>query len=122
GGTLVAAGSSGMAMAPSAEQSTQASILMYYPATQSAGTLVQLTNSDGDVVVAFSPSKDYQTIMISSPDIEVGQSYSLLSGGQSELVEGLGLGQMTPSQLGTELVSFTLNETVSYVDETGVTT
>ena len=122
GGTLVAAGSSGMAMAPSAEQSTQASILMYYPATQSAGTLMQLTNSAGDVLVAFSPLKSYQTVVISSPEIEVGESYSLLSGGQSELIEGLGLGQMTPSQLGTELVSFTTKEIVSYVDETGLTT
>lgn len=122
GGTLVAAGSSGMAMAASAEQSTQPSVLMYYPATQAAGTLVQLSNSDGEVLVAFKPSKSYQSIFISSPDIKLGETYSILSGGQSELVEGLELGTMTPSQLGTELVSFTISDVVSYVDETGITT
>lgn len=122
GGTLIAAGSSGMAMAPSAEQSTQPSILMYYPTNQAAGTLVQLSNEAGEVLVAFKPTKSYQSILISSAELQAGETYTLSSGGQAELDEQLGLGIMTPAQPGTERVSFIISEGVTYVDESGITT
>ena len=122
GGTLIAAGSSGMAMAPSEEGSTQSSILVYYPTTQSANTLMQLSNADGEVLVAFEPIKNYETILISSPHIEAGKDYTVSYGGQSELIEGIGLGIMTPSQQGTELVTFTAADRVSYVNQDGITT
>lgn len=121
GGTLIAAGASGMAMAPS-EESSQHALLMYYPTTQAADTMVQLVNEDNEVLISFKPDKSYQSIMISSPLIEEGKTYSLYAGGQSELDETLLLGIQLPAQLGTAVTGFTVSEMISYVDENGITT
>lgn len=121
GGTLMAAGASGMAMAPS-EESSQHALLMYYPTMQAADTMVQLVNEDDEVLISFKPDKTYQSIMISSPLIEEGNTYSLYSGGQSELDDMLLLGIQSPAQLGTAVTSFTTSEMISYVDENGITT
>lgn len=80
GGVLMAAGSTGMAMTPSAT-STQASIVMIYDGVQSAGTLVHLEDIDGNDIATFSPLKDYQFVVISSPSLTNGSSFHLYAGG-----------------------------------------
>ncbi len=80
GGILAIAGSAGMAQAPG-NTSTQNSLLIYYTAIQKAGTLATLNDSSGNSIVAFAPSKDYQTIVISTPKLEQGKTYTLISGG-----------------------------------------
>lgn len=121
GGTLIASGASGMAMAPSTD-SSQHAILMYYPSTLEADTLIQLADEDGNVLVSFSPDKTYQSVMISSPLLEEGKTYALYSGGEAELDDFLNLGIETPAQLGTKVTSFTISDMITYVDENGVTT
>ncbi len=51
----------------SSEESTQNAILMTFPETQAAGTIVHLENSEGKSIATFAPSKDYQAIYITSP-------------------------------------------------------
>ena len=122
GGLLAAAGSSGMAEAPS-ETSQQPSVMMYYSQTQKAGTLVRLLDSKGDVIAAFAPSKDYQSIVISSPSLTKGESYTFYSGGTAEGDAAGGLyDAKAVYQGGNELVTFTLSDTVTYVNESGLTT
>lgn len=78
GGTLLAAGSSGMAMAPSTG-STQYTIANTV-GSQTAGTAVKLVDSSGKTIASFTPAKDYQHVVISSPDIKKGSTYTLYAG------------------------------------------
>lgn len=79
GGVLVAYGSVGMAEYPSADYSTQCSIGTNLTASQ--GTLVSLCDSDGNLVAAFVAEKNFQNVVISTPEITVGQTYTLSTGG-----------------------------------------
>jgi len=121
GGLLIAAGSSGMAMATS-EESKQNSILMTYPETQAAGTVVHLEDSKGNTVVTFAPEKEYQAVFISSPKLTKDTSYTLYSGGTSTGSETDGLYKDGDYQGGTKVVQFTISESVTWLDESGVTT
>jgi hypothetical protein len=101
GGFIVAAGSSGMAQAPS-EQSTESSVAMTYSRTQTAGAQVSLVADDGSAIAAFTPTKQYQSVVIASPELTSGQSYTLYSDS-------------------TPVVTFTLSGTVTWLTESGVT-
>jgi hypothetical protein len=102
GGILIASGSSGMALAPDTS-STQPSILMYYSSKQKAGTAIAVKDSSGNLIASFTPSKKYSSVAISAPGLKTGNSYTLY-------------------QNDTELVTFTLSDTVTYLNEKGVTT
>ncbi|MBQ1515102.1 MAG: carbohydrate-binding domain-containing protein [Lachnospiraceae bacterium] len=100
GGTVIAAGSSGMAE-NFGQSSTQGSIL-YSFGQQAAGTAVTLTDASGNVLAEYTPSKSFGSIVISAPGIEAGQTYTLTVGGQSYTVEMTGLiyGQGTMTGMG----------------------
>ena len=121
GGLLIAAGSSGMAQAPT-DTSTQYSVIMTYTETQKAGTLVNLKDSKGNTVGTFTPTKDYQSIVFSSPKIVKGATYSLYSGGTSTATQskdGYTEGEYTG---GTKVVDFAITNSVTWLTNTGVTT
>lgn len=120
GGLLIAAGSSGMAQAPS-ETSAQYSIIMNYPSMQQAGTLVTLKDSKGNTVVTFKPEKEYQSVVVCSPDLKKGSSYTIYSGGTSTGSVADGLYTGGTYQGGTKVVDFTISNSVTWLDETGVT-
>jgi len=123
GGTLIAAGSSGMAQAPS-EDSKQNSISMTFSQNQQAGTMVSVQDSTGKVIASFAPKKQYQSLVISSPDVKKDAKYTLSTGGTSTgtLKDGLYTGGSYGS--GTKVVDFTTNNssTVTWLNESGVTT
>lgn len=121
GGLLVAAGSAGMAQAPS-ESSSQRSVLMTFPGTVKAGTLVTLADGKGTPVLSFAPAKDIQSIVISTPDLKSGNTYAFYTGGQSSGTAKDGLYAQGKLTGGTKIVSFKLGEAVTYVNESGVTT
>ncbi|WP_335534308.1 carbohydrate-binding domain-containing protein [Neobacillus niacini] len=121
GGFLIAAGSAGMVQATS-EQSTQNAIVMTYPETQAAGTLLHLEDSDGNTVATFAPKKDYQAVFISSPNLEKDKDYTLYSGGSSTGKEADGLYSDGDYTGGTNVVEFTISDLVTWLNESGVTT
>lgn len=121
GGFLIAAGSSGMAEAPS-EQSPQHSVLMSFSQVQQAGTLVSLKDGNGKTVAVFAPEKPYQSVVISSPELKKDASYTLYSGGTSTGTVTDGLYKDGVYEGGTEIVSFTIANSVTYLSEAGVTT
>lgn len=82
GGTLIAAGSSGMAQGLG-EESTQCSILQNLTQSQEAGTSVILTDSDGLELLSWTPEKEYSSVVISCPQMEQGQTYTLTTGSES---------------------------------------
>lgn len=82
GGILIAAGSSGMAEFPS-DTSTQPSLVVGFEQSLDAGTIVCVQNKNGENIITYSPSKKFSSVIISSPDIIQGESYSIYYGGSS---------------------------------------
>lgn len=114
GGYLVAAGSAGMAQAPSAS-STVNSVMMTFPSVQPAGSLVHIAAADSGSVVTFAPAKAYQSVVVASPLLKNGSTYTIYSGGRSTgaVVDGLySGGTYTP---GAQVAQFRVAGSVTYV-------
>ncbi len=79
GGTVVAAGSSGMVQSVS-NTSTQYCITSYFSSTQSANTKFVIKDSDGKEIVNYTPSKAYQCVVVCSPDVKKGETYTVTGG------------------------------------------
>jgi hypothetical protein len=112
GGFLVGAGSAGMAQAPSAS-STQYAVLVRLPSTKSAGTLFHLQTQAGSNVLTFAPSKNYQSLVFSSPNLAKGTTYLVYTGGSSTgtVTDGLYTGgTYTP---GTKVSTFTISNIIT---------
>ena len=75
GGILIAVGSADMAenFGPS---STQGSILLPV-GNQAAGNAVSIADERGTVLASFRPEKSYQSVVISCPGLEAGESYTV---------------------------------------------
>lgn len=120
GGTLVASGSLGMVQAVS-DQSDQSAVVMLYSEVQAADTLVHLEDGEGNTIINYQPSKNYQSILISTPDLTMNTTYSLYTDGS--LSEAWSQDKLTVNdyQAGTEIISFTPENNVQWVDESGNT-
>lgn len=118
GGLLIASGSSGMAQTPS-ETSTQNSVLISYSQVQKSGTIVNLSDSNGKNIITFAPVKDYQSILLSSPDLIQDLNYTLYSGGNSTGIENNGLFSEGSYENGAKLTDFVINKSVLSISETG---
>ena len=75
GGTLVAAGSAGMAQSPGAD-SAQGFVAFSFGGTLAAGTQVAITDSSGAVIDTVTLEKATATLVYSSSAIASGASYS----------------------------------------------
>ena len=112
GGLLIAVGSAGMAQAPSTS-SAQYSVAHTFPSTQAGGTIVHVETEDGREILTFVPTKAYQSVVFSSPELENGETYVIYSGGSStgtvtdSLYSG---GAYTP---GTQVASLTITGMVT---------
>ncbi|MBR1740292.1 MAG: carbohydrate-binding domain-containing protein [Lachnospiraceae bacterium] len=84
GGTLIAAGTDDMAENFS-ENSTQGSIL-FSVSGQAAGSTIELLTSDGKSLVSWEAKKSYSSVVISTPDIAKGQTYTVRAGNAEEEV------------------------------------
>jgi hypothetical protein len=82
GGFLVAVGSSGMAQAPSAS-STQYTVMHTFPSPRAAGSVAHIETEGGEGILTFAPTKAYQSVVLSSPELENGSTYVVYSGGSS---------------------------------------
>ena len=82
GGLFVAVGSSGMAEAPS-DSSTQYSLMVNFDQVQTAGTVVHVQAEDGSDILTFAPTKQYQSVVVCSPDLKEGATYTVYLGGSS---------------------------------------
>ncbi len=101
GGTLIAAGASGMAENFS-NGSTQCSVLVNFSSTVSAGSEICVYDSDGTLIASYTPEKNYQCAVISSPALAVGETCTVTAGGTQQTVTlsstitggGMGMGGM----------------------------
>ena len=85
GGELIAAGSSGMLESVS-EESKQYNITYVFSETQSAGTTVQLLDESGNVVMEYTPSKQFNAVVLSSDKLTDG-TYTIKSGSYEDTIE-----------------------------------
>lgn len=80
GGTVIAAGYSGMAQNFGTD-STQGSILL---TCQSASTeTIRVTDASGSVLAEFAPAKAYTCVVVSTPALKQGGTYTVTMGGES---------------------------------------
>lgn len=84
GGSIIAAGSSGMAVGFS-DVSTQASATIFLD-SETSGTIT-LTDSSGTTLATFDANKSYFSIVISTPDMSVGSTYTLTTGDTSQEIQ-----------------------------------
>lgn len=77
GGTVAATGMSGMAQ-NFGEDSTQGSMLINLEDTQSGE--VVLTDADGNELISFTPSREYNSVVLSCADLKEGATYTLNTG------------------------------------------
>lgn len=75
GGTLIAVGSAGMDESPSSS-STQY-ILYINTTNKNANTNITLVDKDNNEIINYSPSKEYSSIVISTPDLQKDNNYTL---------------------------------------------
>lgn len=86
GGIFVAAGSTGMAQNFDSN-STQCAMMVNLQETQSAGTSLSLKDADGTELVTFVPETKYSCVVISCPELQTGNTYTLTTGTESTDIE-----------------------------------
>jgi len=118
GGLVAAAGSAGMAQSAS-QDSSQPSVLIAFESAQQAGTLVSLQDASGTSVIAYAPSKAFQTLLLSSPELKIDGAYQVLLGGDSSgsQQDGLYLGGSTSGA--STYAALTLSGTVTTLGNAG---
>lgn len=116
GGYLVAAGSSGMAQAPSTS-STQNSVKVTFSSSQTANKLINIQSAAGVSLLTFAPVKNYSSVVLSTPNLVTGTAYDIYQGGASTgtLLDGLYSGGTYSG--GTKAVSFTPSAKVTNVSK-----
>jgi hypothetical protein len=112
GGFFIAVGSAGMAMAPS-ETSTQYSVMQNFSSAVAGGTLFHLVSQSGEEILTFQPTKAYQSVLVSSSELQNGETYLIYLGGSASdtPVDGLyAEGSYTP---GEQAASLTISSMVT---------
>jgi hypothetical protein len=118
GGYLLAVGSSGMAQTPDTS-STQYSVMYNFSSVQPAGILFHIRTEDGEEVLTFAPTKAYQSVVLSSPELENRATYIVYTGGSStgSVTDGLYSGGTYTA--GTRITSFTISGIVTTIGSAG---
>lgn len=83
GGIVIAAGSSGMAQ-NFGDSSTQGSIMLNYQSFASGK--ISVSDSNGNVLAEYTPSKNYSSVVVSCPGLTKGGTYTVTACGQSQSV------------------------------------
>ena len=84
GGTFIGTGASGMAQTFS---DAQQGVISVNVGEQPVGTQVTLTDSSGNIILDVIPDLSFAVVILSSPDLVSGESYTLTVGTASEEVE-----------------------------------
>ena len=120
GGILVAAGSSGMAQMPS--DSSSQKILNLNLTSQEANTVVNVKSSDGKNILTYAPSKNYSSVIVSTPDIKDNTKYTVSVGKTAKGEAKDGLYSDGNYSGGTEVGSETTSNTITNITQEGAST
>ena len=101
GGTIVAVGAS--SMAENFTEATQGAIMVNFTQSFNGGD-VTVTDSNGNVLFTFTASKSFNSVVVSSPDLKKGETYTVSVGDEYQTVtlddyiygsgSGMGMGGM----------------------------
>ncbi|WP_084124918.1 carbohydrate-binding domain-containing protein [Demequina sp. NBRC 110054] len=80
GGTIAASGSSGMAEAP--DGGDQAVLGMTFGSSVTEGTVISVVDSDGELVMSFTTEKLSASLILSSAELESGETYTVYADGE----------------------------------------
>ncbi len=105
-----------MAQAPDTS-STQNSTIIGFSSALSAGTIVHLETSDGEEILTFAPTKDYQSVVVSSPKLKDDSSYNIFYGGSSTGTFKDGIYTDGTYSGGTKYDSFKVSEIITTIGE-----
>lgn len=117
GGTLVAAGSQGMAQGTS-DSSEQAALAIYFDNSQKANTLVNVQDEKGQTIATYSPSKAFEWVLISSPELKQNATYQVSTGGTDKAEKIFGLSQDSQYTGGTSF-KVELTDKITGVTDSG---
>lgn len=84
GGTVIAVGSSGMA--ENFDSSSAQGSMITTVSDSMITSDITLTDSEGNTIVSYSPSKEYSSVVISCADLKEGETYTLVAGDTSTSV------------------------------------
>ncbi len=116
GGIVAAAGSASMAQSASSG-STQPSLFVRFSFAQAAGTAITLTDASGGLILSFAPQRQFETILLSSPRLALGQSDTLSANPDGNgKTDGLA---DSVSSLGEALCTVTLSESSTAINSDG---
>lgn len=101
GGILIALGSNGMAQGFT-DAENQGAMLCSFSA-QSGGTSFAVCDENGKVIVSFTPSKAYQSAVVTAPGIQSGNTYTLVAGAKVSGADSNGFAENSTKTGGTEL-------------------
>ncbi len=85
GGICIALGTSGMAQ-NFGSNSTQGSILLNLNSMQQQGSEVTLLDSNNNILATVTAETNYNSILISTPDIKEGETYTIEYGSNSQTI------------------------------------
>lgn len=107
GGVLIATGSSGMAQGFS-EAENQGAMLVNL-GNVGAGTSIAICDDNGNCIASFTPIKQYQTAVITAPEIIQGKKYTLYSGATVENADKYGYAHNTVCTGGSRIAEITMD-------------
>ena len=119
-GTLVASGSLGMAQVPS--NSSSQKILNISLKEQQENTIVNIKSSDGKNILTYAPSKNYSSIIVSTPDIKDNTKYTVSVGATSKGEAKDGLYTDGSYSGGVDVGSETVSNTITNITQEGAST
>lgn len=80
GGTFIGTGASAMAQT---FNDPQQGVIAVRVGEQSAGTEVIIQDENGDTIVSFEPELSFAVVIVSTPDMVSGETYSVTVGSES---------------------------------------
>lgn len=80
GGTFIGTGASGMAQSFS---ESQQGVIAVSVGSQSADTTITLEDKNGNTIISYAPELSFQVVILSSPDIVSGETYTVTVGSTS---------------------------------------
>lgn len=87
GGVLIAIGSTGMAESITGEGQCT---LQTDIDSQNGGTTCAVTDSSGNIIASLTPEKQYSNVVVSTPELKTGETYSIICGGAVDSADSHG--------------------------------
>ena len=84
GGTFIGTGASGMAQTFS---DSKQGVVAVSVGNQSAGTKIELKDSKGNTILTHEPELDFAVVILSSPDVQKGETYTITVGASTSSFE-----------------------------------